>query len=178
MGGKQVERPARLLSQLRGAGTPLTDEAADFIETMLKRVSVADVRRVRKETAQRAREAKEAAEARAGHNLARFTREALSVLRSEAQRHDMPLEVYRGKRRGSFRWKGVYDCWGLAMLYGVSQSDLARFLRMDRVTVRVIVQRMKDARQISETRLASKPGSVLPGNTHHGVQTSESNIDT
>lgn len=177
MGGEQIELPARLLRRLKAAGDPLSLEAAAFIEASVKELGVAARRRLRKEARQRAAEAVDAKIALEVENLQAFKREALACLKNEAEAHGLSLADYRKRRRGSFRHEGVYRCWLLSQKYGVNQSDLAHFLRMDRVSVRVIAQRMVAARQISETSLASSPGSALPGSSHHGVSTSESNID-
>jgi hypothetical protein len=178
MGGEQIERPARLLSRLRAAGDPLSLEAATYIEGAVKELGVAARRRLRREAHQKAAEADGERIERELADLRAFQKEALACLKNEAEAHGMPLDKYRKTRRGKFRHEGVFRCWQLAQKHGINQSELAHFLRMDRVSVRVIVQRMKAARQIDETSLASRSGSVLAGSSHHGVSTSESNCHT
>lgn len=168
------EMPQRLLKALRVQNDPTSLEAAAYIEAMLGELSTAQARRLRKQAAL----ARDEAEAEAGRSYAMFAREALEVLRSEARRFDMPLEQYRGTKRGAFRWEGVYQCWVLAKKYGVKQCDLARFLRMSASTTTLIARRMNAARQISETSLASEPGSDLSGTHHYGVSITESDIHT
>lgn len=168
------EMPQRLLKALRAQNDPTSTEAAAYIEAMLAELSVAQARKLRKQAAM----AREAQKKDTERNHMLFLQEALSALKREAAIHCMTLEEYRGRKRGSFRWEGVFRCWALAKKYGIKKVELARFLRMDPSSVTVIARRMNAARQISETSLASTPGSVLSGSHHHGVSTSESDIHT
>lgn len=182
MGGGPVDETdcsyTTLLTRLRAAGDPLSQEAAAYILALEKQLSANRVRTIRGETRKRLTEAKDQGLAIQARNRRLFMQEALTVLRGEAEKHSLPLEIYRAAKRGKFRHEGVYKCWQIASKFNITLSDLARFLRMDRSSVRHIAQKMGASRQISETPLGSGSGSVLSGSHHHGVSTSESDIHT